>query len=196
MLLVYLSIIRSQYRANGRTSDRHYRHAFLSVCPLSVSLSHFVALISMIFASQLNKSLFHSLLTVSLHLYWLEMYVSDISFWFLCLLWSTFFFFLSFKLNLDWDELGMKLCVFVSLLQVSLTFWSATIPPLRSCVIMWSLRSSPCSTLTACTWETTGQLKWTNAPIILFLGDILYDNSHIVSSITNLMVYTSNLNII
>lgn len=56
MLLVYLSIIRSQYRANGRTSDRHYRHAFLFVCPLSVSLSHFVALISMIFVSQLYKS--------------------------------------------------------------------------------------------------------------------------------------------
>lgn len=108
MLLVYLSIIRSQYRANGRTSDRHYRHAFLSVCPLSVSLSHFVALISMIFASQLNKSLFHSLLTVSLHLYWLEMYVSDISFWFLCLLWSKFFFFglsnsIWTGMNLGWN---------------------------------------------------------------------------------------------
>lgn len=64
MLLVYLSIICSQYRANGRTTgDRRYRHAslsaILSVWPLSVSLIHFVALISMIFVSQI--SLFHSI---------------------------------------------------------------------------------------------------------------------------------------
>ncbi len=69
MLLVYLSIIRSQYRANGRTTgDRRYRHASLAAI-LSVSLSHFVALISMIFDSQMYKSLSFILLSGLFHLY-------------------------------------------------------------------------------------------------------------------------------
>lgn len=106
MLLVYLSIIRSQYRANGRTTgDHRYRHAslaaILSVCPLSVSLSHFVALISMIFDSQMYKSLSFILLSGLFHLYWLEMCDYDILRWCFNTICCPIII-LSFKLNLTW----------------------------------------------------------------------------------------------
>jgi len=137
MLLVYLSIIRSQYRANGRTTGaRRYRHAslaaILSVCPLSVSLSHFVALISMIFYSQMYKSLSFFLLSGLFHLYWLEMCDSDILRWCFNAICCPIII-LSFKLNLIcWTTFACRVLNFIgcnlSFLQVSSTFWSASIP--------------------------------------------------------------------
>lgn len=68
---------------------------------LSVSLSHFVALISMIFDSQMYKSLSFILLSGLFHLYWLEMCDYDILRWCFNTICCPIII-LSFKLNLTW----------------------------------------------------------------------------------------------
>lgn len=121
----------------------------LTCLPLSPSLSHSFTLISMISVSLMLRCLLHSICIERRFVLMLQFFP------------LSNYFCLS---NSICSPMDLLLCVFVfvsSLPQVSSTSWSASIPSHRCCAITSSLKSCPCSTPTAFTWETTGQ-KATN----------------------------------